>query len=153
MHAGLVARAARWLRNSRGMSVVLTRGSVCATEQPDALGWNGLGGSILVECKTNRADFFRDAAKPFRRFPTAGVGNLRYYLVPPGLVRPEEVPEGWGLLECLPARIVERKAAPWQSEKGRAEELRLLLAHVRRGGGACEDGVDLEAGCLADWCI
>ena len=68
-------------------------------EQPDALGINSKGRSILVEVKTSRADFFADQKKPFREKPSKGIGDIRVYLTTKGLVKPEEVPYGWMLWE------------------------------------------------------
>lgn len=68
-------------------------------EHPDALGINTKGGSILVEVKTSRADFFADQKKPFREKPKKGIGDQRIYLTTKGLVKPEEVPYGWMLWE------------------------------------------------------
>lgn len=68
-------------------------------EQPDALGINTKGRSILVEVKTSRADFFADQKKPFREKPSKGIGDIRVYLTTKGLVKPEEVPYGWMLWE------------------------------------------------------
>ena len=147
-HADLVRRAVRWLRNTKGCSVIVTRASINTTENPDALGWTGLGQSLLVECKVSRGDFFRDQKKFFRANPDRGVGNLRWYLTPPGLVRPDEVPEGWGLLECRLAFLRTRKEAPWQNEKNRAEEIRILLARITRGPETAY--FPLEPGSLPD---
>lgn len=98
-HRELVARAARWLRGTRRCGVVLTEASG-GHEQPDAIGWR-LGGrhSILIECKTSRGDFLRDREKWHRRHESVRIGRVRYYMTPASLVRPDEVPGGWGLLE------------------------------------------------------
>ncbi len=125
-HAELVSRAVRWLKNSRGCAVVCWRARMVCTEQPDALGWTGMGWSTLVECKVSRADFRRDLEKWHRK--GTGLGNHRFYLTPPGLVRVDEVPEGWGLLECHPATV--RVVREWVSrpERNFMEEIRHLVA-------------------------
>ena len=98
-HAELVKRAARWLRGTMRCGVVLTEVSG-GHEQPDVIGWlRGGRLSILVEVKTNRADFLRDHRKWHRR-AGIGLGQLRYYFVPGLFIGPEELPEGWGLA-CL----------------------------------------------------
>lgn len=147
-HADLVARAVRWLSSTRHCSTVATRACMVVSEQPDAIGWKASSVSILVECKTSRADFFRDVKKPHRLFPQHGVGSERYYLTPPGLVKAEELPAGWGLLECHPRTIRVVVEAQTRSHKNRPEELRLLLGYIRRGGDVVE--VALEEGCLPD---
>ncbi len=66
-------------------------------ERPDLLGfYDAL--SILVEVKISRADFFRDMKKTWRRYST-GMGIHRLYLTPKELLRPEEIPEKYGLIE------------------------------------------------------
>ena len=101
-HDDLVKRAGRWLR-SKGCSVVLEE-LVAYTkngETPDAIGWVSQN-SVLVECKVSRADFLRDAKKPFRNplyRSVQGMGRWRFYLTPPGLLGAGDCPEGWGIYE------------------------------------------------------
>lgn len=144
-HAYLVQRAMLWLRNSHGCQVVSTKANVVSAELPDAIGWKASGWSTLVECKMSRSDFWRDHLKAHRL--GRGGGNERYYLTPPGLIGPSEIPEGWGLLECHSRAIrVLRNAV--HGEKDCLGEVRLLLAYIRRGG---EDFVpDLDADALPD---
>jgi hypothetical protein len=103
-HAQLVQRAVAWLLNSRKCCWV-AKNQGAEREICDALGFIWNGPSILVECKASRADFLRDAKKPCRQDDLLTLGNLRFYLAPPGLISPEEIPERWGLLECHPALI------------------------------------------------
>lgn len=130
-HAELVTRAERWLRKSRGCQLVVTRPSIMAMEQPDALGFNARAFSICVECKASRSDFLRDQDKPHRK--GMGCGNQRYYMAPPGLIRLDEVPNGWGLLECEPRRIKVRVEIPFRTDRNWIEEMRHLVAENRRG--------------------
>lgn len=115
-HAELVERAAKWLRNTRRCGVVLTEAGG-GWEIPDAIGWR-VGGrfSVLVECKASRADFLRDAKKAHRLHgDTMGVGRERVYMAPAGMLRADEIPAGWGLVEIGPtgrARIIV-KPEPW----------------------------------------
>jgi len=82
-----------------------------AAEHPDVIGWRW-GSSILVECKTSRADFARDRLKPYHQHDT-GMGEKRFFLTPPGLLKAEELPDGWGLLEAHPKAVrVVREATP-----------------------------------------
>ena len=69
-----------------------------ATDTPDAIGWNSYGKSILIECKSNRSDFYQDGTKTRSAFGQ-GMGNQRYYLAPRGIIPVEKVPADWGLLE------------------------------------------------------
>ena len=93
-HKDLVKRARAWLTNNQRCTVVLTEFATTNTrETPDAIGFFSSGGSsILVECKTSRADFLADNGKAHRQEEYLGMGNQRYYLVPAKLVKPQEVP-------------------------------------------------------------
>src|SRR5258708_27177988 len=103
-HAQVVQAAIAWLRSYRG-SVVLSEQACASGEMPDAIGWKRTQRSVVVECKITRADFLADRAKPFRIKPEIGLGCERFYLTVPNLVRVEELPAGWGLLECRRRRI------------------------------------------------
>ena len=131
-HAQLVERAARWLKNSQRCVFVLTELGRTG-ESPDAIGWMTTGHSVLIECKANRNDFYSDRAKPFRHIAELAIGGTRYYMTPPGLVRPEQLLDGWGLLECEP-RIVRRVVAArsYHPPIGVMREMSLLLNAVRR---------------------
>lgn len=108
-HADLCAIAVRWLKKpfSAGghacqVAFPEVRTSYLSGEIPDALGFRVSsceygGGSVLVECKRSRADFLKDALKPWRA-PGQGIGRFRYFLCPAGLVQPDELPPGWGLV-------------------------------------------------------
>ncbi len=134
-HAQLVSAAVDWLRHKYRCGVVLSE-QYCATgEIPDAIGWKGLCRSVVVECKVSRADFVADADKPFRANPAEGLGCERYYLAAPGLIAPEELPPGWGLLEYRRGEVrVLAKASKkkLRGEAGLMKEMNLLLASLRR---------------------
>ena len=51
-------------------------------EMPDAIGWKRGCHSVLVECKSSRADFLADREKPWRQKPENGAGCERFYLTP-----------------------------------------------------------------------
>jgi hypothetical protein len=133
-HAQMVDLAVDWLRHYR-CGVVLSE-QVCASgEAPDAIGWKGKCRSVLVECKTSRADFLADRGKPFRQNPEIALGCEHFYMAPAGLIVPEELPSGWGLLECL-GRKVEIRVKParhsLRTPAGMEYEMNLLLASLRR---------------------
>lgn len=138
-HAELVVRAARWLRNTKRCPIVATELVTGSAESPDAIGWHP-GYSILVECKISRADFRTDQLKSFRMMPKQGMGDQRFYMTPPGLLLPDELPEQWGLLECSPTKVrVIRDCAdperPWTRkvfENNLQEERRALISIIRR---------------------
>jgi hypothetical protein len=132
-HEKLVRTAVAWLR-SYGCGVVLSEQCCASGETPDAIGWKRGCHSVIVECKISRADFFIDREKPFRRKPEKGMGCERFYLTPAGLLQPEELPAGWGLLE-INGKTVEMNCASskkLRSASGFRCEMNLLLASLRR---------------------
>jgi hypothetical protein len=132
-HAFLVARAVEWLRRYR-CGVVFSEQACISGEMPDAIGWKRACHSVLVECKISRADFLADRNKPFRQKPELGVGSERFYLVPKGLMKTEELPAGWGLLEYRNRSVALVRASKknLRSDEGFRCEMNLLLASLRR---------------------
>lgn len=153
-HADLVKRAGQWLGGTCKCTVVLTEFTAATAEIPDAIGWRWgfYPWSILVECKTNRADFRRDATKPTRN-GAAGPGQERWYMAPEGVLRPEDIPDDWGLAEVRGRRVV-RVVTPERSTlddglkcqaaldpQRTLREMPLLLSVVRRATAGL--GVDV----------
>src|SRR5262245_22691523 len=132
-HEKLVREAVAWLRRY-GCGVVLSEQSCASGEMPDAIGWKRACHSVLVECKISRADFLADREKPCRKKPESGVGCERFYLTPPSLLRVEELPAGWGLLECRnrSVEIVHAGSRKLRTSTGFRHEMNLLLASLRR---------------------
>lgn len=98
-HDELVLKAEKWLK-IQGCGVVFRDKFKAIThnrEFPDAIGWRE-GLSILVECKTSRADFLADKGKLFRKTSEDGMGDWRFFLCPPDIITVSDLPEGWGLL-------------------------------------------------------
>lgn len=125
--------AVGWLRRYR-CGVVLSEQACASGEMPDAIGWKKKCHSVLVECKASRPDFLADCDKPFRQRPETGVGCERYYMAAKGLIRVEEIPSGWGLLEVSGREVekVKSSAKNLRSEIGFGYEMNLLLASLRR---------------------
>lgn len=107
-HKELCAVAVRWLKRAssqggHGCHVALSEVRTGLNgEIPDAIGFRQAGfgardGSVLVEVKTSRSDFLADKKKPHRT--SGGVGKFRYFMAPEGLIKVEELPEKWGLVE------------------------------------------------------
>jgi len=132
-HEKLVCLAVAWLRRYR-CGVILSEQACISGEVPDAIGWKKACHSVVVECKVSRADFLVDREKPFRQKPESGVGCERYYLVPRGLLRMEELPPGWGLIEVSgrDVEVVKKSAKNLRSAAGFRYEMNLLLASLRR---------------------
>lgn len=108
-HKDLCKLAVDWLkrpasRNGPGCLVAVSETqNYLSNEVPDAIGWrplcHGGAGSTVVEVKVSRADFLADRQKPHRMDPAIGMGAYRYYLAPEGVIRQEDLPARWGLIE------------------------------------------------------
>lgn len=111
-HNELVLRACQWLR-SQGCKVVMAEPGMLYHQSPDALGFETAKISHQVECKVSRSDFLADGDKQHKKFTDEHqLGQFRWYMTPRGLLKPEELPEGWGLLEVTDCKVfVVRKAA------------------------------------------
>jgi hypothetical protein len=112
--------------------------SSSAGEEPDAIGWRS-GVSILVECKTSLADFKRDSKKWWRRVPNVGMGNWRFYLCPKNVIKPEDLPLGWGLIYQIGKKakmiIGQNGNTAWGKppfESNRRNEILLLVSALSR---------------------
>ncbi len=131
-HDELTKLGARWLRNN-GYVTFRESGATMGNERADVIGWKASGSSILIECKTSRADFFNDLKKECRRFDEAGFGVFRYYLCPAGLLKPSEVPEKWGLLYAYESKITRPKSSEiFDPIKAAIAEKPLLTALLNR---------------------
>jgi hypothetical protein len=132
-HAQLVQRATAWLRAYR-CGVVLSEQACVSGEMPDAIGWKRACHSVVVECKITRADFLADRDKPFRQKPGLGMGCERFYLTPTAMLRVEDLPPGWGLLECQSRKIqlLRPSVKNFRTTLGFKYEMNLLLASLRR---------------------
>ena len=120
----------RWL--GRQSSVVLYEFAAGVNENPDVIGWGYGAGSLLIECKLNRSDFLRDAAKPFRKSPRVGMGQRRYYLCPPNTIQVKDLPPKWGLLWAAKGEVVVKREARGHAERNLVAEIRFLSSMLRR---------------------
>lgn len=102
-HLELTKRAKRWLKNTVRCGVVLVEHSGLG-DVPDAIGYKRHQ-SILVECKTSRADFYADLKKPSRASYEVRPAFHCYYLCEPDVIPIEKLPRGWGLLHADPRWI------------------------------------------------
>lgn len=136
VHQKLVTAGRAWLE--RRCHVVISE-MASQAEEPDAIGWRHEG-SILIECKASRADYWADGDKQSRTFSEAAMGRLRYYLVPRGLITPDEVYTGWGLLEWDGRWVRMKKESTVFSPYGWTAEMRLLISALRRVGRHVQDG-------------
>lgn len=104
-HAQLVKCGEKWLKG-KGCGVTFRDEFKAITmngERPDVIGWRD-GLSIMLECKSSRADFLADKKKSFRINPALGMGDWRFYLCPKNVIKVQDLPEGWGLLYAEPSK-------------------------------------------------
>lgn len=99
-HRELVEIAYRWVLNNTSCGFAFKElASLNDTgEIPDVIGFGSNAHSVLVECKCSRSDFLSDRRKEFRKEPGIGMGAQRFYCCPIGLIKKEELPDGWGLV-------------------------------------------------------
>lgn len=78
--------------------------------------------SVAYEVKVDRADFMRELTDPTKRQHAERLAMECWFATPPGLVRPDEVPEGWGLVVVPPMGTpktlkmpMQRVPAPWET--------------------------------------
>jgi len=155
-HDELVDRALRWLRGRR-CNPIFSDCASCA-EIPDAIGWSSswkMRGSVVVECKASRNDFYADQKKRFQwRHPEWGhrlrasrigkkeaakegwikemiprMGNFRFYMTTPGIITLELLEQhapNHGLLVVEGRKVVIAKMAPRQEAINHDAEIRYL---------------------------
>jgi len=157
-HDTLVARAITWLRGQQCPLVLA--GMASCNEIPDAIGFK-TSHTIVVECKTSKADFHRDRAKykyfvnehghkcylkaplqwrkgfegcPIETAPN--MGTERYYLCEPDVITKEMVQEhhpDHGLLHINGRKVMRILPAPHRAERVRdtASEVKYLQYAMR----------------------
>lgn len=130
-HKSLVRRMAKWLEFGKRNLVVCAELSTRNTETPDVIGWLGGAFSTLIECKVTRADFLSDRDKVFRREEDRGMGDHRYFATPEGLLSPDEIPNGWGLLE-VDDHCVRQAKEPDRKHANKHAECVMLMSALRR---------------------
>lgn len=134
-HKDLVRKARLWLDGAMGCTIVISDLTTCNRETPDGIGFKSMGGlSVLVECKVSRSDFKADCKKIFRQHEHMGMGDKRYFMVPKGLVKPDEVQDPWGLVEVYPDSFIARvtKGAKHIEKVNKNAEITMLVSALRR---------------------
>ncbi len=66
---------------------------------------------VAYEIKVSRADFAREMADPLKRESAERLADECWFAMPVGLVKPDEVPEGWGLIEMVSNGLRVKKRA------------------------------------------
>lgn len=141
-HSELCQLAVKWLRrrkenNCMGFAqtckVVASEVVSSNGEIPDVIGFSG-GTSILFECKTSYSDYLRDFKKIHRIYDFMGMGDYRYFLTPPSLIRIDQLlitrPD-WGLIETDGKRFNVINWPALQEKIDKRAEQRLLLSMIR----------------------
>lgn len=111
LHYELCVKGATWIRQPKNREpwhstyLFSCVELVCAgAENPDIYANNGTH-SCVIEVKTSHADFMADQKKISRSNGEYAMGDYRYYLCPEGVIKPEELPEKWGLLYYKDGKI------------------------------------------------
>ena len=138
-HDDLIKAGVNWFKKDLKSKVILSESRGFGGEIPDIIAWKS-GYSFLIECKASRSDFLADKKKSFRQ--SGGMGHYRLYLCPTGLIKPEELPIGWGLLYfdgkkvnrvvCWEGNIFSVVKCINQFKPDYKNEVRLLSSFVRR---------------------
>jgi len=129
-HKEITVIATKWLKKHRNNIVIPNCRTVASEissnvnsgEIPDLIGWCSWT-SILIEVKISRNDFLKDNKKLFRKMPTLGMGEFRYFICPKDLIKIEEIPEDWGLLyfdeneEIKTEKLAKRQKANLEGER------------------------------------
>ena len=135
-HREACIRAAKFLR-SKLRTGISHKFSVCELERcgecPDAFAF-GSSFTELIEVKVSRSDFLQDKNKIYRRYPERGLGQLRSYMCPTGLIKENELPLNWGLFYINEkGKIEEIKRAKLQ-KSNHVEEIVLISSIMIREG-------------------
>lgn len=141
LHNDLCIRAEKWLKQQNCGVVFHDRfqAMTWSGEKPDALGFRS-DCSILIECKATRSDFLSDKRKIFRAHPELGIGDWRFYMCPPNIIKTEDLPEGWGLLYVEKNRVLKVHGVPpnskWVGNKpfegNKTAEMQTMYSALRR---------------------
>jgi len=139
-HKHLVDIAYKWVLNNASCGVAFKELKSIGAEIPDVLGFGSGGHSVLIECKASRSDFFADKNKDFRKYPDKGMGSHRFYCCPEGLIKKEELPEGWGLIyvndngkpKCIAKPYKGNNVHKYTQEKNTLAEYNMMYSALRR---------------------
>lgn len=129
-HKLCVRMASEYMR--KRADVVLPEFFCHNSELPDVIAFDSRT-STVIECKVSRSDFLKDKNKPFRINANQGMGDYRFYCAPKGLIKQEELPRGWGLIEILPSGKMRKAVDSWEVLKKNIDaEHHLLFYYARR---------------------
>ena len=105
------------------------------SENTDVWGLGNFNDSAVIEVKVSHSDFMADQKKWWRSNDAAitgmQAGTHRWYLCPEGIIKPEELPDKWGLLYWDGKQIRPVVAPKAFSNTGLAD-MRILASILRR---------------------
>ncbi|CAB4152186.1 hypothetical protein UFOVP585_59 [uncultured Caudovirales phage] len=128
-HSLCVKYAEEYMR--KRADVVLPEFFCHNSELPDVIAFTARE-STVIECKVSRSDFLRDKNKPFRINTNQGMGDYRFYCAPQGLIKAEELPYGWGLIEILPSGKIRKSRDSYGNHKKNIDAEHYLLFYYAR---------------------
>lgn len=99
---------------------------------PDVFGFGGCNLTQQIEVKLSRSDFLADKLKPHRINRELDVGMLRSYLCPAGIIKPDELPQSWGLLYYHPDSSIEVIVHPNPQQACSRYEMDIVCSIMRR---------------------
>lgn len=135
-HDQLLIKVSRWLKKHEqnmivpNCSLVINDLSTAHRSRPDVIGFNSHT-SVLLEVKVSRGDFLADREKAVRKDESLEVGELRYFVSPPGIIRVVDLPPGWGLIHFSNNKFSVEKVSEEFSANLEGER-KILLSHIRR---------------------
>lgn len=104
------------------------------TENTDVWGLSSWD-TAIIEVKVSHADFLADKKKWWRTDEAGDygcqAGNYRLYLCPEGIIKPEELPDNWGLL-YWDGKKVYPVVAPQQFKNTGMADMKILASILRR---------------------
>jgi hypothetical protein len=138
-HDRLVEISRNWLASRS--PVAISEISSGAGESPDCIAFcvslkNGKAhvgyGSVLIECKVSKSDYYADRNKYYRRCPDRGMGDYRFLMAPKGLIDIDKLYDKWGLLEVDENGKVKMVKIATRQESDKTKEISLLISTLRR---------------------
>lgn len=79
-------------------TMAIYESTMLLSEKPDVLNFDSSGRTWLYEIKMSRSDFLADRKKYCRNEHNLGrFGDYRYFVCNGDFIKPNEIPEGWGL--------------------------------------------------------
>lgn len=83
-------------------TMAIYESTMLSYEKPDVLNFDSSGNSWLYEIKMSRSDFLADKNKYARKSIEHGqFGDYRYFVCYGDFIKPNEVPDGWGLYHFI----------------------------------------------------